>query len=348
MVWRFLFVFILVLSGLTGVPVRADDSAVVLMYHRFGEDRYPSTNIKVEQFVAQLELLKNEGFSVVPLTDLLAALTDGKSLPPKAVVITIDDAYRSIYENAYPLLRRYGFPFTVFVATDPVDDILPAYMGWDQMREMAGNGASFANHGASHRSVITRLEGESDDDRITRVLSDVEKGRKRLAEELEPVPNVFAYPYGEYDSKVAELLQTAGYISFGQQSGAVGPGSDLRALPRFPIAEAYADIGEFRVKVKSMPMPVEALTPWDPVVNDTRPEIEITLGETDARLGELACFVSGQGRVQVRWIVEGKRFAVGPQRPLGAGRQRVNCTVPRNDGRYLWFSHPWFVSVSRP
>ena len=345
---QYLLVFFLILSVFPGVPARADDSAVVLMYHRFGEDRYPATNIKTEQFDRQLEVLKKEGFSVVPLSELLAALKGGKSLPPKAVVITIDDAYRSIYETAYPRFREYGFPFTVFVATDPVDDRLPAYMTWEQMREMAGGGASFANHGASHLSMIARLKGESDDARISRVLADVEKGRRRLSEELKPLPDVFAYPYGEYDGRVAEQLQKMGTICFGQHSGAVGPGSDRRALPRFPVAEAFADIGEFKVKVKSLPMPVEAVTPWEPVVTENRPEIEITLGKTDARLAELACFVGGQGRVAVRWIEAGKRFAVAPQRPLGTGRQRVNCTAPRNDGRYLWFSHPWFVKATGP
>jgi len=345
---QYLLAFMLVLCVFSGVFAWADDSAVVLMYHRFGEDRYPATNIKIEQFDEQLELLKKEGFAVVPLSKLLAALTGGEALPPKAVVITIDDAYRSIYEVAYPKLRRYGFPFTVFVATDGVDEKLSAYMTWEQMREMAGGGASFANHGASHLSMIERLEGEPDDARIKRVLADVEKGRRRLAEELKPVPEVFAYPYGEYDSAVAEKLRRMGYICFGQHSGAVGSKSDLRALPRFPVAEAFADMDELKVKLRSLPMPIEAVTPWEPVVNDTRPEIEIALGKADARLAELACFVGGQGRVPVRWIEAGKRFAVSPQRPLGAGRQRVNCTAPRNDGRYLWFSHPWFVQTSKP
>lgn len=341
-------VFILIVSGFFNFPAWADDSAVVLMYHRFGEDRYPETNIRTEQFEAQLEVLNKEGYSVVPLSKLIASLTSGESLPPNAVVITIDDAYRSIYEIAYQRLRQYGFPFTVFVATDPVDKGLPAYMTWEQMREMASGGSTFANHGASHVSMITKLKGESDDGRLTRVLADVEKGRKRFAEQLEPLPNVFSYPYGEYDSKIAEQLRKAGYICFGQHSGPVGPRSDRRALPRFAIAEAYADIDEFRTKINSLPMPVEALTPWEPVVRNTRPEIEITLGRTEARLAELACFVGGQGRVPVRWIEAGKRFRVGPQHPLGTGRQRVNCTAPRNDGRYLWFSHPWFVSAPGP
>jgi len=196
--------------------------------------------------------------------------------------------------------------------------------------------------------MITKLRGESDGARIARVMADFDKGRRRLAEVLKPLLNVFAYPYGEYDGKVAEQLQKRGHICFGQHSGAVGLKSDRRALPRFPIAEAYADIAEFRVKLKSLPMPVEALTPWEPVVRDKLPEIEITLGETGARLAELACFVGGQGQVPVQWTEAGKRFKVAPQRPLGSGRQRVNCTAPRNDGRYLWFSHPWFVETPGP
>lgn len=340
---RFLLGLIFMLFGLISVTARASDTAVVLMYHRFGEDQYPETNIRTEQFQAQLELLKREGFSVIPLSDLLSALTDKKPLPQNTVVITVDDAYRSVYEVAYPRLRKHGFPFTVFVATDGVDKGFPAYMTWDQMREMEANGATFANHGASHLSMIEGLKGESDEDRISRVLADVELGRRRLAEELQPIPDVFAYPYGEFDGKVAERLQKMGYICFGQHSGAVGPASDRRALSRFPVAEAYANLEEFRVKVRSLPMPVVAVTPWEPVVSDKLPAIEVTLAEVDARLTGLSCFVGGQGRVRIRWIEAGKRFSVAPQQPLKSGRQRVNCTVPSNDGRYFWFSHPWFV-----
>lgn len=338
--------FILILFGLHGVLAHAADTAVVLMYHRFGEDRYPETSVKIGQFEAQLDLLTGEGFSVVSLSHLLAALATGEPLPPNAVVITVDDAYRSVYEVAYPRLREHRFPFTVFVASDGVDKGFPAYMTWDQMREMEGNGATFANHGASHRSMIVGLEGESDENRIGRVMTDVEKGRRRLAEELQPIPNAFAYPYGEFDSKIAEQLRKKDYICFGQHSGALGPANDRRALPRFAIAEGFADIDEFRTKVRSLPMPVVRVTPWEPVVSENRPAIEVTLDEVDARMSELSCFVGGQGRVPIRWIESGKRFSVAPQQPLGSGRQRVNCTVPSNGGRYFWFSHPWFVRFS--
>jgi hypothetical protein len=109
------------------------------------------------------------------------------------------------------------------------------------------------------------------------------------------------------------------------------------------MAEAFADMNDFRTKALSLPLPVTKVVPWDPVTTERTPEITITLGKSVARFDELACFVGGQGRVEVRWIEPATRFAVMPGRPLGKGRHRVNCTAPRDDGRYLWFSHQWIV-----
>jgi biofilm PGA synthesis lipoprotein PgaB len=90
-------------------------------------------------------------------------------------------------------------------------------------------------------------------------------------------------------------------------------------------------------------MPVSDVEPWEPLTTDTLPRISITLADTDARLGELACYVSGQGKVEVDWQEQGKMFTVGPTTAFRKGRQRVNCTAPGIDGRYLWYSHQWVV-----
>jgi biofilm PGA synthesis lipoprotein PgaB len=327
--------------------LRADDSAVVFMYHRFGEQQHSSTNVRVDQFQKHLDHLRDGGFTVIPLADLIAFLSEDKSLPSKSVVITIDDAYRSVFETAYPLLSEYGFPFTVFVSTDPLDDKLPGYLGWDQLREMAANGVTFANHGAGHISMAIHAVGESETEWRRRIMADIEKGSRRLKEELtgsaQLLERVFAYPYGEYSTVAAEQLTKRGYIAFGQQSGAIGRLSDQRVLPRFPMSEIFAGMGGFRTKAASLPMPVTDILPWDPVTTRPLPEIVITLGESDARLGELACYVSGQGKVRIQWLEQNRRFSVGPSQALEKGRQRVNCTMPQNDGRYMWFSHQWLV-----
>jgi hypothetical protein len=165
-----------------------------------------------------------------------------------------------------------------------------------------------------------------------------------LAEELQPLPGILAYPYGEYDISVAELVTNLGYVAFGQQSGAVGKTSDQRALPRFPMAEVYANIEDFAVKVATRPLPVAAVEPWDPVTTGRRPGIEVTLAETDADLDRLACFVGGQGEVVVEWIEPGRRFSVTPKKDLQPGRNRVNCTAPTAaGGAFHWYSHPWIV-----
>ena len=275
------FVAILLLN----TPLLAADTAVVLMYHRFGEDSFPSTNIRLEQFQAHMQHLKDSGYAVVPLADVHAALRDGKALPERAVAITIDDAYRSVYDVAFPIFREYGYPFTVFVATDGVDDGLAAYMTWDQMREMAAAGASFANHGAAHRSTIKRESGMDDEAWLAAIRKDIEKGATRIAAELELLEGSFAYPYGEYTTKTGNMLADMGYDSFGQHSGAIGPDSDRRALPRYPMAESFGDIGQFRTKVASLPFPVKSVEPWEPITTERQPAITVSIGETDARLG---------------------------------------------------------------
>jgi len=334
----------LLASGLVYSPsLLSADSFTTLMYHRFGEDKFPSTSIRMEQFEAHLEHLKEKSYNPITLEQALAFIRDGAELPDKAVLITIDDAYLTVYTEAYPLFQEYGFPFAVFVATDGVDDGLRAYMSWDQMREMEANGVAFANHGAAHVSTLEREESESEADWLARVKADVDKGWQRLSEELNPVPGAFAYPYGEYDERTAQILVDAGYISFGQQSGATGALSDVRSLPRFPMNENYADMSGFRTKVASVPLPVTSVSPWNPLTTERMPSIEVALAETDNRIMELACFVSGQGKVDIDWVEPGKKFRVGPVKSFAKGRSRVNCTAPTNSGRYRWFSHPWVI-----
>ncbi len=326
-----------------GAALSADE-AVVLMYHRFGEDEHPSTSVRTDQFEAHLEYLEDAGYTVVPLGDVVAAIRGEVELPDRAVAITVDDAYGSVYEVAYPRLKARSYPFTVFVATDTVDVGGRTYMTWQQMREMETGGATFANHGASHLSFVQRPGVVSESDRLARVRAEVDRAEHRLVEEVHPLPGVLAYPYGEYDRSVAELVVELGYVAFGQHSGAVGTASDLRALPRFPMAEAYANIDDFAVKVATRPLPVASVRPWDPVTTSRRPGIEIALADTDADLERLACFVGGQGETAIKWIEPGRRFTVSPKTDLAPGRNRVNCTAPSaaND-RFFWFSHPWIV-----
>lgn len=340
---RFLCLLLLLSGGVA-------NAAVVFMYHRFGEDRYPSTNVRLEQFEAHLQHLDEAGYQVWPLVRIAKYLQDGRELPDRVVAITIDDAYDSIYNQAWPRLRERGWPFTVFVTTDPVDNGIRGQMDWAQMREMARAGVHFANHSTAHDKLHIRLAGESVADWEVRIRADLAHAEARLRKELgasvPDSPPLFAYPYGEYSAALTALLADLGYVAFGQHSGAVGVGSDLQTLPRFPMAEAYADLDEFRQKAATLPLPLREIRPRDSVLGaNNPPRLAATLGPVDGDPRRLGCFASNQGALEVEWLdADHQRFEVQAEKPYRPGRARYNCTLPsREAGRFYWFSQPWII-----
>ncbi|WP_290651586.1 polysaccharide deacetylase family protein [Aquisalimonas sp.] len=325
-------------------------NAVAFMYHRFGEDDYPATSISMDAFEKQLDYLEEEGYTIWPFERIVEHLDNGESVPDRTVAITIDDAYRSVYEEAYPVLKERDVPYIVFVATEPVDNGLSGYMTWEQMREMEEHGATFANHSTTHDYLVRRGEDESDAEYTQRIREDIKQAQERLEEELgehNDIPMLFAYPYGEYNQTVADITEELGYIGVGQHSGAIGPHSHKLALPRFPMADAYFDFDDFRQKAGAKALPVIELEPWDPVAttDNNPPRMRATLAESEARLNQLACFVGRQGSVDIDWVDRDARiFEVEPPETLRTGRTRYNCTAPSPEqGRFYWFSQQWIV-----
>jgi peptidoglycan/xylan/chitin deacetylase (PgdA/CDA1 family) len=233
---------------LLAVPASAfaADSAVILQYHHFGEDTPPSTSVTMAQFRAHLDYLKRGGFTVLPVEEIVDRLRKGEPLPERCTGITIDDAYTSVYERAFPLLREYGYPFTVFVTTEGVDKGFDSYMTWEQMRAMLSGGAAYGAHGHSHDYLVRRRAGETGDEWEGRVRGDIELSVRRLREETGTSPPLFAYPYGEYSPVLKEIVNRLGLTGFGQQSGPLWKGSDFAVLPRFPMAAGYADMPQFK------------------------------------------------------------------------------------------------------
>ncbi|MDT8383513.1 MAG: polysaccharide deacetylase family protein [Gammaproteobacteria bacterium] len=338
------------LLPLLAPAAQAEESqAVVLMYHHFGVQEHPSTNVRLAQFDAHLDYLTEAGYEVWPLTRVVEYVVARRPFPARVVAITIDDAYKSVYTEAYPRLKKRGWPFTVFVATEGVDRGFKAYMNWQQMREMQAHGARFENHSATHDYLVRLLPEETQQQWRARLRADLARAQRRIGEELGETPTLFAYPYGEYNTALAALVREMGLVAFGQQSGPIGLGADSRALPRFPMAEAFAALPDFRQKVQSLAFPLLEVEPWEPqlgrlsLAETSAPRLSIRLGESTARLGQLSCFVSGQGRVEVQWRDRAARhFELQAPQALPPGRSRYNCTAPSDQpGRYYWFSHLW-------
>ncbi len=319
-------------------PLTKQSSAVALMYHHFGESRHPSTNIRLEQFEQHLQLLEQNNFQVLPLATVIKAIQNNEALPDKSVVITMDDAYRSVYSEAYPRLKQRGWPFTVFVSSDYIDKNYSNYMSWQQMRKMEQHGASFGNHSRSHNHLIRRLENETEIAWQQRISNDITYAQQRLRDELKTPIDVIAYPYGEYNLTIANIIQELGMIGMGQHSGAIGPASNFRFLPRFPMNESFGEMNGFKSKVMSLAMPLLETPQVNPVITEKQPILKINLKQP---LKQLACYASGQGKIQVLWQDE-KTFTVQANSDLPAGRSRYNCTaLSPEPGRYYWFSQLW-------
>jgi poly-beta-1,6-N-acetyl-D-glucosamine N-deacetylase len=321
--------------------------AVVFIYHRFGDDRYPTTNIRMDQFDAQLNWLSDSHYQVWPLPQIVDFLKQGKSIPDHVVAITIDDAFQSAYEKAYPLLKARGWPFTVFVSTAAVDQHLPDYMSWDELREMGKHGANFGDHTVDHAHLPFRLKGETDLAWADRMRRDILQAQVRLQAELGPdtniSPKLFAYPYGEYDQDLADLVVGLGFVAFGQEAGALGEPFDPRALPRFPIEEHYGDLASFILKAKSLPLPIKQLAPWNPrITNNNPPRLTITLISGVIPADSLHCYLNGP-LMPINWLNTAKtQFSLQANNVLDVGRSRYNCTALVN-GRYYWYSHMWLL-----
>ncbi|MBT7613103.1 MAG: polysaccharide deacetylase family protein, partial [Rhodospirillaceae bacterium] len=130
-----------VLFALTTQAASDPASAVVLMYHRFGEDAHPSTNIRIDQFEQHIEILTSGRYTVLPLEEIVLAMAEGRPLPDRTVAITIDDTYRSTLTQALPRLQAAGLPFTVFVNTDSVGQV-GGVLTWDDVRTLEAAGVT--------------------------------------------------------------------------------------------------------------------------------------------------------------------------------------------------------------
>lgn len=316
----------------------AQDGAVIIMYHRFGENRYPSTNIALDQFEAHLEEIANGSYTVLPLPDIIAAFRRREPLPTRTIGISIDDAFLSVYTEAWPRLRKAGLPFTLFIATDPVDNNRSDYMTWDQIRELASSGVTIGSQTAGHPHMPDLTAAQN--------ASEIAKANRRFRDEIGSAPTLFAYPYGEHGTAQAKVVQDAGFVAaFGQHSGVAHAEEDLFGLPRFAMNEAFGSIKRFRLAANALPLPVRDITPLDTILSpaENPPSFGFTLSDALRGGRGLGCYASNQsGNAKIERLGD-RRIEVRIEAPFKPGRGRINCTMPGKDGRWRWFGRQFYI-----
>lgn len=177
----------------------------ILMYHYISEPPADADIYRIDlsvtpnNFREQMAYLAENGFQTIDLYDLSAAITSQIDLPPKPVIITIDDGYRDAYENAFPILQEFGLKATFFVAPEFVDQEHEAYMNWPMIEELASSGMRIESISKTHAD----LSGQDRNFLIWQILG----AQETIAAHIGYTPRYFAYPYGRYDAETIQLLE---------------------------------------------------------------------------------------------------------------------------------------------
>jgi hypothetical protein len=241
------------------------------------------------------------------------------------------------------LLKRYGYPVTLFVSTDTVGG--GDFLDWQELRALQKEGVEIGNHSAGHAYLLNRLAGENDDDWALGVLTDLRKSQQAFESHLGFSPKLFAYPYGEFAPALVSLVKELGFqAAFGQQSGVITAGQDFFSLPRFPVGGNYASLREFRDKLFMKALTVDVLSPQSPVIKDENPpKMRFYLKQKDIDRNSLRCFVPGPSECMVRQLSEEDGlYEVEASQPISGRRSKYTLTASAlRGGSWYWFSQLW-------
>ncbi|MFO8083166.1 MAG: polysaccharide deacetylase family protein [Desulfobacterales bacterium] len=313
------------------------------VYHHFGQqDRYPSTSVSMSQFKDHLDYLKENDYTVLTLSEALDLLYSDDAVPEKTAVLTMDDAYKSVIENAVPLMDKYGYKATVFVPTSHVGG--SNYLSWRQLAELDEMGFEIANHSHSHEYFLNHPEEEM----AGRFEEDLERSHMLFKKHLDMTPDLYAYPFGEYHPKIIRVLKKHGYrAAAAQKSGVMYKQGNKFLLPRFPMNVSYGKMESFTEKIRMNALGVVDAEPENPVVSDDNPpELKLSVKNKEIRPDGIQCFVSGRADCETNYNRKNQTLEIRAvsSNKLEARRTLYTITAPSEDGsKWFWYSHLWIM-----
>ena len=305
-----------------------DMGILSLIYHRFDESKYPSTNIQMSVFKDQINIIKDLNYKFYNPENLEKNFNKEKN--EKKILITIDDGFSSFYENAWPYLKENKIPFILFVSTEAVGK--SGYMTWDQIKEVEKVPTAFiGNHSHSHDYLVNFKSSD--------FLNDIKTANKIFIEKLGYNPIFFSYPFGEYSSFHKAFISKNFKFSFGQHSGVIDLNKDPFELPRFPINEKYGDLQRFKFLINLYPLQFKKLLPEEKYLskNDNPPEFSVEFFQNQKNLSAINCF-SDEGN---KWeksetFLNKNILKIKFRDKFEFRRGRVNCSLNDN-GVWRWF-----------
>ena len=333
---KILFIFFICLNISSSYASNIKNSAVVFMYHKFGVSKYPSTSVTIEQFDEHLKEFSKSKYSVESVEFIIDTIINDGDLPENTIGISIDDADKSFYEVGWPKFKEMGFPVTLFVNTSTIHENNKNYLNWDQIRELVNEGVSIGAHSHSHYHMA--------DLSIEEVRDEIEISNNIFLKELGSIPSLFAFPYGEANEEIINLLKEYKFkVAFGQHSGVINETSNLYYLPRFSLNERYAEIDRVKFAANAKGLGIYDFIPADPTISENPPYIGFSLLD-EKLVPSIDCFVfDSKGQVEKELFKFNERIEIRLKRKLTEGRSRVNCTAKGSDNQWRWFGHQFYL-----
>ncbi len=311
-----------------------DEGVLSIMYHRFNEFKYPSTNISMDVFISHIRLIKESNVSFYHPKKFIEEFNNSKK--NKKILLTIDDGFRSFYDSAWPYLKENQIPFILFVSTEPVGN--SGYMTWEQIKEIDKyEFTMIGHHSHSHDYLIDKSQDQ--------FLNDMKTADQIFQNELGYIPKIFSYPFGEYSKFMKDYISQKFEIAFGQHSGIIDLNKDKFELPRFPINEKYGELSRFKSIVKYFPLEYESLKPEEKKLsnNSNPPNFKVKFFDTQKNLNNINCY-SNEGD---KWgksniSIINNELTIKFREPFLPRRGRVNCSLNDN-GKWRWFGTQFII-----
>lgn len=309
------------------------------IYHRFGDDRFPSTNISLSNFESQLIFLQENDYLVLTFSEALEYIQKERK-SAQIAVITIDDAYKSFYQNGWPLLKKYGFKASLYVNTETVGS--KDFMSWDEINKINKAGIEIGNHSHGHPYFLDNFKAKSFTDDL---LASHEIFQKNMGN----IPKAYAYPYGEWNDHMASILDSMGYsYATAQNSGPIYKGSPLFHLPRFPMSDDYAELDPFKQKLTVDALEIDEIK----IITEgylgstAKPRLLLNFNESMYDIRNLQCFIQGSIANKSIRVVKDSRveLSIWPETDLTNRRTLFTITVTDYNGNWHWFSFVYVLA----
>ena len=313
-----------------------DHGIIPIMYHRFNENKYPSTNIEVDIFKKHLQLIKSNNVEFYDPNEFDSRFNSVQNT--KKILITVDDAFSSFYNEAWPILKNEKIPFILFVSTEPVGK--KGYMSWDQIIEVSQHEFAFiGNHSHTHEYLVNFSFEKFKDDINTSI--------KIFKERLGYNPIFFSYPFGEFNLKQVEFIKQNFKYGFGQHSGVIDFTKNPYELPRFPINEKYGDLKRFEFILNLFPIPYKKLDPADKFVkkNNNPPTVQIEFFNEQKNIKNLNCF-SNDGKDWGSPEMDFDKYVLSIKfnEKFEFRRGRLNCSL-KDEDKWRWLGLQFTVET---